>query len=141
MPSGDTAEGKAAQRARLNTRLQSISDNGGPKPTGKAGRGLDWYAANLEPRDWDDVEAEVEYVGMVECLVGSGSQSAGGMTLQVQVLPAYIHDAVDMVQRSSQGVLVALLFQAPWDLFKQDTPAWAHLAGESDEWGLNDGDD
>lgn len=140
MPSGDTAEGKAAQRARNKERRSSIADNGGPRPP-KTFRGEpspSWYAENLEPRAWDDIASEVELLGTAEVLVTSGSASSGGMTVQVQVLPAYVHEALDMVQRSSQGVLVCRFYQAPWELYRQDTAAWAHLSDDVDAIGMDD---
>lgn len=136
MPSGDSAEGKAGQRARNTARSTTIASAGGPKPPKGPNPPLSWYADNLEPRQWDDIKDEVELVGDVECLVVSGSSSAGGMTIQLQVLPAYVHEALDMIQRSSQGVLVARLYQAPWELFKQDTMAWAHLSDDANEMEL-----
>jgi hypothetical protein len=142
MPSGDRAEGKAGQRARTKSRVLSIIAQGGPRPVNMKGSpGLDWYAANLEPRTFEEVADEIEYVGEVECLLGSVSSTAnGGMTAQIQVLPAYSHAAVDLMQRSSQGVLVMVMFQAPWDLFAQDTPEWAHLAAPGDDVGDDDAD-
>ena len=133
MPSGDHAEGKAGQRARATTRSGDIAAAGGPAPKPPFKPGLDWYAANLLPRDWDEIEDQVVLIGTVESLVGSASFSGGGMTVQLQILPAYAHVAVDMIQRATQGVLVARLYQAPWELFKTDGPAWDHLNGDSDE--------
>lgn len=134
MPSGDTAEGKAAQRARATTRTSGIEDNGGPRYPGKSSVGLDWYAKNLEPLAYESIESIAEEVGFMECLVSSGSTTAnGGMTVQLQVLPAYMMDALDMVQRSTQGVLLMRIYQVPWEAFCQDTPAWAHLSHDGDD--------
>lgn len=143
MPSGDTAAGKAGQRARTKSKVLDIILAGGPRPPiGPGTPGLDWYAANLEPRSFEEVADEVEYVGEVECLLGSVSSTAnGGMTAQIQVLPAYSHAAVDLMQRSSQGVLVMVMFQAPWDLFAQDTPAWDHINHPGSEGGGDSDDD
>jgi hypothetical protein len=154
MPSTGDAQGKSAQRARIKNRILDIALNGGPSGDfGKQTPGLDWYADNLEPRQFLDIADEIEYVGEVECLVASGSiQAGGGFTLQMQVLPAYVHQAVDLAQRSSQGVLVAVLFQAPWELFRpaEDDPRsvyWPQidpdvtaLADADHEWQTIDGD-
>lgn len=96
---------------------------------------MDWYADQLEPRTFEEVADELEHVGTIEALVGSASTTAnGGMTVQLQVLPAYVHEAVDMCQRSLQGVLVCVLFQAPWELFADlDKPGWAHLAPDDEQ--------
>lgn len=144
MPSGDTAAGKAGQRARIKSRVLSIIASGGPRSSAamKGSPSLDWYAANLEPRTFTEVADECEYVGEVECLLGSVSSTAnGGMTAQIQILPAYSHAAVDLMQRSSQGVLVMVMFQAPWDLFAQDTPEWDHINHPGSEGGGDSDDD
>lgn len=139
MPSTGDAPGKAAQRARIKNRVFEIAAAGGPMPpaTMRSAPALGWYADHLEPRTFEEVYDEIEYVGEIEGLIASASTAAdGGMTMQVQVLPAYVHTAVDMVQRSTQGVLVAVLFQAPWELFKRDgDPVWDHLAEPGTETG------
>lgn len=87
--------------------------------------GLDWFAKHLEPREWADIQHELEHVGDVEALIGSVSHSSGGSTCQLQVLPAYVHQVVDLTQRSSQGVLVARFYMAPFNLFRvEGDPAW-----------------
>lgn len=144
MPSTGDAAGKAGQRERIKSRVLEIIRQGGPRPptTMRGSPSLDWYAANLEPRTFTEVADEIEYVGEVECLLGSVSSTAnGGMTAQIQILPAYSHAAVDLMQRSSQGVLMMVMFQAPWDLFAQDTPEWDHINHPGDEGVWDDADD
>jgi hypothetical protein len=142
MPSGDHAAGKAGQRARGSQRADDIANNGGPRPTPPHKPGLDWFAANLEPRFWDDIKNELRHVGDLEALIGSVSISGGGATCQLQILPAYVHHAVDMTQWSTQGVLVARVYIAPFELFKQDTAAWLDPADTSidddEDWAVGD---
>lgn len=80
-----------------------------------------------------------EEIGFLEGLVGSASSTQnGGMTVQLQILPAYVHDALDMVQRSTQGVLLCRVYQVPWEAFRQDTPAWAHLSHAGEDLDADD---
>ena len=142
MPSGATAEGRAQTRARVHDRILEIIAAGGPRPSSPAHHpSLDWYAAQLEPRTFEEVADELQHIGTVEALVGSAATTqGGGMTVQLQVLPAYAHEALDMCQRSLQGVLVCVLFQAPWELFAdEDKPGWAHLSMDPDDMDV-DGD-
>ena len=140
MPSGDHAEGKAGQRARRASRLDDITANGGPRPPTGSKPGLDWFAANLEPRAFDDIQSELVHVGDLEALVGSVSMSGGGATAQLQILPAYVHEAVDMSQWSTAGVLVVRVYRAPFELFEREgDPAWRKSMDlESDEWVTGD---
>lgn len=138
--SGETAEGRADIRARHKERVKDLLLAGAPVPVNpKYSPGLDWYAKHLEPRDFLDVADELDYVGTVEALVGSAATTSnGGMSMQLQVLPAYAHTAVDLSQRSMQGVLVAVFFQAPWELFRPDDPSpdvmWPQIAPDDDDF-------
>lgn len=140
MPSTGDAAGKYAQRKRIKERVLEIVAAGGPLPPDKFSMpGMEWYAANLEPRTFLEVADELEYVGEIEALVVSGGFAKNGTTLQLQVLPAYAHAALDMAQRSTQGVLVAVLFQAPWELFRPENDEfWPQLTTGADDLELAD---
>ncbi len=125
----DTPERKATQRDRLVSRVTAIMASGGPvPPAALKGAGLDWYAANLERKSFLEVADKAECLGEIECLVASGNTTPGGMTVQLQVLPAYIHEALDLVQRSNQGVLIMVAFHVPWESFRMEgSPNWPQL--------------
>jgi len=135
------ANKKQNQRTRQDQRRAELAAAGAP--VGKKERsgttGLAMIANQLLPREWEDVREIAERVGYLEALVASGSIQGSGMTLQLQVLPAYAHTALDLAQRTNQGVICLVAFQVPWQAFlPDDDPAQFRNPDADDEWATDD---
>lgn len=138
-----TTTNKRNQRARQDARRDQLTAAGAGPVLGKKERsgttGLAMIADRLEPREWEDIRDMAERVGFMEALVASGSVQGSGMTLQIQVLPAYAHTALDLVQRSHQGVICLVAFQVPWQAFlPDDDPDQFRSPDADDEWATDD---
>lgn len=132
---GNEARQQRAARERQDARAARLAAAGAPVPPKQRSgtTGAQWLADQLQPREWDDIRNLAERVGYLECLAVSGSAAGGGFTVQLQVLPAYAHKALDLVQRSEQGVLCLVAFQVPWQAFLPD-----HESAEPDGWDTDD---
>lgn len=133
------------QRARQDVRREALIAAGAPVGAKERSgtTGLGYIADQLQPRTWEEVNGIAERVGYLEALIASGSVHANGLTMQLQVLPDFAHTALDLVQRSNQGVILFVAFQVPWSAFirpHEDDPdnpgAW-----DTDEFGERDGTD
>lgn len=136
--SATTAE-KQRARARQDERAAALAAAGAP--VGKKERsgttGLAHIANELLPREWEDIRHLAKRVGFMEALVASGSAQPTSFTVQLQVLPAYAHTALDLVQRSNQGVICLVAFQVPWSAFMDEKDGEDAEDG-ADEWGADD---
>lgn len=136
-----TTTRKRSQRARQDARREQLAAAGAPVGAKERSgtQGLGMIAQQLLPREWADIRDIAERVGFMETLVASGTMVGSGVTLQLQVLPAYAHTALDLVQRSHQGVVCLVAFQVPWQAFlPDDDPDQFRSDDADDEWATDD---
>jgi hypothetical protein len=144
MPVASKAEDARRQRARRGRQdvtRERLAAAGAPigKKERSGSTGLGYIADQLQPRQWEEVAAIAERVGFFEALIASGAATGGAFTLQMQVLPAFAHEALDLVQRSQQGVILFVAFQVPWSAFTdpaimEDDPD-SDSAWDTDQFG------
>lgn len=125
MPSTDSAQGKAAQRARNS---QTGSGNAGS--SGSATK-----IANYPSLDWDEVEDEVVHVTDIAANIAHTQVGASQhMTAQINIPLAYAHALLDAHMASKQGLVYIRIYNVPKELFLQRlAERQAAAAAEYDE--------